>query len=309
MGILLCGQCLGAATAIASATNNPGHKAGTESSSIMVVRYIDRGQLDSRNAYKFELIRAALEATRPEYGEYKIEPYIVEPTPKRQVLLISEGQVLNLLWASPGSVNSQADVITIPIDILRGLLGYRVCLTNKASNINFNSIQELNDLKKIKLGQGAGWSDIGVYLHNNIEPVEAPTFEGLIGMLAMNRFDCLPLGIDEITQVYRDNKEKYPPLRIEKNFLLHYNFPLYLYVSKHYPEIAKRIELGLHKLEKNGTFDELYMKYLAHDVEDLHVAQRKIICLTSPYINSTNKCQLVLPMQPLQADDGPTEKH
>ena len=304
MGIILCSQCI-----VTAAADSPTGKTAGINSSIMVVRYIDRGQLDSRNAYKFELIRAALEATRPEYGEYKIEPYIVEPTPKRQVLLIGEGQVLNLLWASPGSVNSQADVITIPIDILRGLLGYRVCLTNKASNVNFDSVRELSDLKKLKIGQGAGWSDIAVYLHNNIEPVEAPTFEGLIGMLAMNRFDCLPLGIDEITQVYRDNREKYPPLRIEQDFLLHYNFPLYLYVSKRYPEIAKRIELGLHKLEKNGKFDELFFKYLAHDIAELHVTKRTIICLTSPFISSTTKCQLTLPVESSKIDEAAAEKH
>lgn len=254
----------------------------------MIVRYYDRGAKDARHAYKFALIKRILEITRPEFGDYRIEPFGEEPSAKRQALLISEGKILNLLWASPGTVIARADVITVPVDILRGLLGYRVCLINPA---NFPARETLHSLNQLSIAQGLNWADIDIYKHNDIHPRQAPTFEGLFDMLAAKRYECLPLGADEVMYTWRDQKNKFPFLAVEPNILIYYDYPIYLHISKQFPALAQRVELGLQKLQRSGEFDRLFKQHHAADIAQLHLNQRKIFCLISPYLPAQGQCE------------------
>jgi hypothetical protein len=254
----------------------------------MTVRYYDRGLKDARHAYKFALIKEILEVTRAEFGDYTLAPFVDEPSSKRQALLISEGKILNLLWASPGTVIARADVITIPVDILQGLLGYRVCLINPA---NFPEQSTITSINELQIAQGLNWADIEIYKHNGIRLKQAPTFEALFDMLAAKRYQCLPLGADEIMYTWRDKKTQYPFLTVEPNFLIYYDYPIYLYVSKTFPALAERVNLGLQKLQRNGEFNRLFNLYHAHDIEQLHLRQRKVFCLPSPYLPQPHQCE------------------
>lgn len=254
----------------------------------MIVRYYDRGAKDARHAYKFELIKKILEVTRAEFGDYQLEPFGEEPSAKRQSLLISEGKIVNLLWASPGTVIARADVITIPVDILRGLLGYRVCLMNPA---NFPDSKKIHSLNQLKIGQGLNWADIEIYKYNGIQPKQAPTFEALFEMLAAKRYECLPLGADEAMYTWRDQKIRFPFLALEPNLLIYYDYPIYLHVSKKFPALAQRVELGMKKLQHNGEFERLFKHYHATDIAQLNISQRKVFCLKSPYLPTQGQCE------------------
>lgn len=280
-GLLLSGTC--AATEFSS-----GAQTSAAGTTPMVVRYYDRGVKDARHAYKFELIGRILDVTRAEYGDYSLAPFGEEPSAKRQALLISEGKILNLLWASPGTVIAKADVITIPVDILRGLLGYRVCLINPA---NFPDTEKLQSLKQLHIAQGLNWADIEIYKFNDLNPKQAPTFEALFEMLAAKRYECLPLGADEVMYTWRDKKQDFPFLAVEPDLLIYYDYPIYLHVSKQYPELAKRVELGLAKLQRNGEFDRLFKQHHAADLAQLNLNQRKIFCLKSPYLPAAGQCE------------------
>lgn len=258
---------------------------GAKSLASMQVMYYNRGELDARHAYKYEIIHQALEVTRPEYGDYQIIPYTMEPSAKRQSQLITEGKKINILWASPGTPTTSSSAIEIPVDILRGLLGYRICLTNGASD-QWSQLNNIRDLQQLRIGQGLNWGDIGVYKLNGITPLQSNTFEGLFDMLSVNRFDCLPLGADEVLFTYRQNQAKYPQLQIEPHYLIHYEYPLYLYVSKRFPRLAERIKLGLHRLQITGAFEQLFETYFAADLKQLHLEQRQLLCLKSPYLES-----------------------
>lgn len=280
-GLLLLVLSLGNSVQLVFATTEPKTDA-------MVVRYYDRGAKDARHAYKFALIKRILEVTRPEFGDYRTQPFGEEPSAKRQALLISEGKILNLLWASPGTVIARADVITIPVDILRGLLGYRVCLINPA---NFPASETLVSLNQLRIAQGLNWADIEIYKHNDIYPKQAPTFEGLFDMLAAKRYECLPLGADEVMHTWRDKKAQFPFLAVEPNLLIYYDYPIYLHISKQVPELAQRVELGLQKLQTSGEFDRLFKQHHAADIAQLHLNQRKIFCLKSPYLPAPGQCE------------------
>lgn len=281
--LLLSGLCIGTELSHDASTAKDASAA-----SPMVVRYYDRGTKDSRHAYKFELIARILDVTRAEYGEYILAPFGEEPSAKRQALLISEGKILNLLWASPGTVIARADVISIPVDILRGLLGYRVCLINP---VNFPDTEKLQSLKQLHIAQGLNWADIEIYKHNDLNPKQAPTFEALFEMLAVKRYECLPLGADEVMYTWRDQKTKFPFLAVEPNILIYYEYPIYLHVSKQFPELAERVALGLKKLQHSGEFDRLFKQHHAVDIAQLNLRQRKVFCLKSPYLPAKNQCE------------------
>jgi ABC-type amino acid transport substrate-binding protein len=257
----------------------------------MVARYYDRGALDTRHAYKFELIREVLEVTRAEYGNYQIEPYRLEPSSKRQPVLMQAGDRLNLIWASPGTDHAQGEITAIPIDIFHGLMGYRACLINATSHPEgLENFKTLESLQELRIGQGVHWADIDIYKNNNITPILANSFEGLFEMLSFNRFDCLALGITEISQSFREEKANYPSLAIDRSLLLFYEYPIYFYVSKKFPALAERIHLGLTKLIKNGRFDALFHKHFANDLQQLALQQRHLICLESPFQQSQKTC-------------------
>lgn len=256
----------------------------------MVARYHMTLGFDAHNQFQIRLIHEALEATRADYGAYQIKPYGLAPTAKRQAILLNEGELLNMQWASPGTPISQAEVIQVPFNLLQGMLGYRVCLINAESNINFTAITNLRELLNLRVGQGFDWVDQEVYKQNHIPVYLSPGLESLFPSLALKRFDCLALGVNEAMFIYNEYKESYPFLQIEPSLLIYYEFPTYLYVSKRYPELAERMASGFNTLKVNGTYAALRESYFADLVNPLRLAQRKIICLKNPFIPGDSQC-------------------
>nr|WP_324256939.1 hypothetical protein [Cellvibrio fontiphilus] len=251
--------------------------------------------------YQYDLVERAMEVTRPEFGDYLIEPYNEAPTAMRQAALLSEGRLMNMQWASPGTPIAKADVITVPLDILQGMLGFRVCLINRTQQAAFTKISSLAELRRIRVGQGIGWSDTRIYQHNGIPVLGASKLDYLFPMLASHRFDCLALGINEVSIKYAEIKAAFPELAIEQNLVLYYPFPIYIYVSKQTPELAERLMLGLSRLQQTGEFEQRLIGYFGPHLAPLLLPQRTIICLQSPYVSGANQCNMPINL-PLLAD-------
>src|SRR6476619_329077 len=66
--------------------------AESESAAVTHVRYAQPANSDARYGYIIELMRAALNATRKDFGDYVIEPYNVELSTQRYAMLLSEGK-------------------------------------------------------------------------------------------------------------------------------------------------------------------------------------------------------------------------
>lgn len=255
----------------------------------MVVSHLQLAGYGAHYAYRYQLVKEALEITRPEFGDYQLAPYTSRSTSARYAQLIGEGKLLNLNWASPGTPIANAEVIEIPIDILNGLVGYRVCLINQAGATDLSKVHDVRTLATIKIGQGI-WADRAIYKANQIDTVESPNFDNLFMMLSANRFECIALGIDEVLRIYDTRKMQYPFLAIDSHLLIHYNYPIYLYVSKNNPKLAQRITLGLKKLQNNGDYNRLFYKHHSEGLERLRLQTRNLICLKSPYQQEHEPC-------------------
>jgi ABC-type amino acid transport substrate-binding protein len=256
-----------------------------------VVRYYSRGALDSLHNYKYELIKLALDITRSQYGDYILDPYGSDPGAPRLAQLINDGKIVNLLWASPGTPIAKANVIGIPIDIMHNLLGFRICFTHQETKSVLEKVNDVNSLRMIKIGQGRNWSDIKIYKHNRIEPITTPEITNALGLLGKKRIDCFPMGATEVLPIFNEQRKHFPYLSIDNNLLIYYDYPIYFYISKTEPELAKRMKEGLLALQKNGEFNALFQRYFAKDLLSLHLNSRKIICLKSPYTNHNTQCQ------------------
>ena len=257
----------------------------------MVVRYVIPTGREFLHTYKVELIHQALEITRPEFGNYEVMTFKGEsPNDQRRTVLINEGKLINVLWATSGSMISKGEVLEIPVDIFHGLLGYRICLKNVAAP-SLKHVISLQDLMKMKIGQSEEWPDVNIYRANNIKPMLTPSLGSLFEMLGYRRFDCLPLGANEVVHIYEEKKNQYPFLAIDDQLLIYYKFPIYFYVSKVHPDIARRLELGLKKLQKNGDFDAIFRKHHEQDLKVLNLRNRHLVCLESPFIDQINQCK------------------
>ncbi|MES2826032.1 MAG: hypothetical protein V4732_20700 [Pseudomonadota bacterium] len=253
----------------------------------MIIRYRDPAERHNLDIYKFELIHRVMELTRKEFGDYQAIPYRGSDTgQQRWAHLINEGKLINIAWVSPGTAVANANVIPIPVDIMHGLLGFRVCLINKDAPNKFNEVLKLNALDSLKIGQALTWDDIAIYHHNNINPILSPNFSSLFDMLGSRRFDCIALGINEIFLIQQEKKSRYPFLVIEEKLLIYYEFPTYLYVSKTEPRLAMRLQLGLEKMQQNGDLVKLFKEYHPYDFTSLHLDSRKAICLKSPFVDA-----------------------
>lgn len=240
--------------------------------------------------YRYALLTRALDVTKEDYGDYKLIYKNYSTNDKRHAALLDEG-AYSLHWGQPGSAVSLVSATKIPYDILLGSLGYRVCIIHSDTAQKLNQIILNKGFNSLKIGQGIGWPDISIYKKNDMRVVESPTMDGLFSMLGANRFDCLPLGINEASTFVYKNISQFHFLSIEKNFLLHYEFPLYFYVSKKYPELEKRLLLGFKKISDSGELIRLFQQFHKESLKELDLKNRKIVCLISGFSSSPSPCQ------------------
>jgi ABC-type amino acid transport substrate-binding protein len=255
----------------------------------MIVSHLQLSGYEAHYAYRYQLVKDALEITRADYGDYQLRPYKSVTTSVRNAQLMSEGKQLNLYWTSPGTPVANAEVIEIPLDILNGLLGYRACLINQDAATDLSRVKDVQSLASIKIGQ-AQWSDRAVYRANQLAIVDAPTFDSLFMMLSAKRFDCIAFGVDEVARIYETRKAQYPFLAIDTHLLIHYYYPVYFYVSKKHPLLAQRMALGLQRMQENGDFDRLFYKFHSENLARLQLHKRNLVCLKSPYQQEHEPC-------------------
>lgn len=148
----------------------------------------------------------------------------------------------------------------VRIPLRKGILGYRIALIARDRQAEIDKIRNLGDLRKVSIGQGIGWGDVAIYEANGIK-VHTAGYENLFKMVAANRIDLFPRGISEIFPEYAARDDVIPDLAVEKNLLIYYPWPYYFFFNKSNNALAKRVETGLGKMMKDGSFDALFLKY------------------------------------------------
>lgn len=234
--------------------------------------------------YELALLHEALERTRPDYGAYEVQPFTGNVSDARAIQLAIEGRLVNLYPAGIGQTAPERQMIPVPFPIDKGLLGYRVSLIDRHSQVQLSRVDSIEELRRLRVGQGSDWADVRIYEHNRIPIETAPDYESLFLMLLHHRFDLFPRGLSEIAPELAAYGEHYPDLAIEQHLLLHYPFCKVYYVSRSAPRLAARLTAGLERMVADGSFDALFAKHYGKHVADLNLSQRVVIELENPFL-------------------------
>ena len=224
------------------------------------------------NQLIIDILKLALSKTAPDTHLVG-----VDSTLNRLVLQIENGQ-LNIFWTG-ATKEYQNTLQAIKIPILKGLLGYRIFIIRQGEQKRFDSVLNLEDLKRLYAGQVDTWGDTSVLLENNIPLVTTNKFDNLFSMLSGKRFDYLPRAIYEPWIEIDDYSKQ--DLTVEKNILLVYPFAMYFFVSKDNLKLAELIEEGFNIAIDDGSYDKLFFnnRIIKDSLAKAKLAGRKIFYL------------------------------
>lgn len=222
-----------------------------------------------------EILRMALEKTVPEFGTYKLRASRQHTNGLRYLSNLASESDLNVVWSST-STEKERSYLPIRIPLRKGILGYRLLLVRKDNQSLLKNLRDLDDFKKLTVGQGVGWDDVKLYQENGIKVVEAK-YSNLFRMLSYKRFDIFPRGISEIFNEFEKESAQNPDLMIDENVLIYYPWPYYFFVAQSNIKLHKRLEMGLQKMIKDGSFDAIFWKYNAKAIEAANFKKRHVI--------------------------------
>ncbi|QEY12032.1 ABC transporter substrate-binding protein [Cellvibrio sp. KY-YJ-3] len=188
---------------------------------------------------------------------------------------------IDVMWAaSDASIEAQVPPVRIPL--LKGLLGHRIFLIHKNSQHKFDAVNTLDDLKKLKLGQGSTWADTNILESNGLTVVKTQKYGNLFYMLDGGRFDAFPRGVQEPWGEV--NKIPGLELAVEKRLMLVYKMPFYLFVAPDNQALARDIENGFNAMIADGTFDYEFLNdpSIKKVIDLADLKNRKVFYLDNP---------------------------
>ncbi len=190
---------------------------------------------------------------------------------------------ISVMWGGT-SEEMERDFIPIRIDAYRGLMNHRLFFIRQGDQARFDNINTLEDLKKIKLGQGRSWQDASILESAGLTVVKATKKPSLYHMLDGGRFDAFPRGANEVwTELTAFPELK---LTVEKHLVLIYPLPTYFFVTHKDPELAKDIEFGLESAIKDGAFNKYFFgsPEVQEALEKADLSNRRAIRIDNPYL-------------------------
>lgn len=233
---------------------------------------------NDNEGYSLGLLKTAL--------AYHGNKYVAQPTDvsfsqTRQMEEIKFGG-LSVLWAGT-SRELEEELRPIRIPLFKGFLGNRIFIIRKDQQHLFNDIRTLDDLKRVRLGQGATWADTQILKAADLNVVTAHKYDSLFYMLEGGRFEAYPRGVHEPWNEIVRHKDL--NLTVEKNLMLVYRMPLYFFVAPDNVSLANDIESGLNQAIADGSFDKLFYSnsMIKETLESANMAQRRVFYLDNPY--------------------------
>ncbi|GAA5176126.1 transporter substrate-binding domain-containing protein [Niveibacterium umoris] len=254
---------------------------------LVVSRSIGEGPADTRYDYYWKLLDMALRATEADYGPYRVEKVDLGGRhEEEEVRALEAGDKITVLVRG-NVIGLERRLLPIRFPLDKGLLGYRVFMIRKDTQPALNKVKTLDELTRFSIGQGAGWWDIQVLTNAGFRVDTGATYEGLFGMLAGGRFDLFSRGVMEVGEELNRFGPAYPNLAIEQNLMLHYPLTRYFFVSRTPAgkALANRINEGLERMLKDGSFDREFNAFKASFEATIHFKKRRLFRLESPFFS------------------------
>jgi len=238
---------------------------------------------DVRYAYQWEILKTALEKTRPKWGDYRmlVSGFMTE---QRQTYELEHATgKLNVMYLGT-TPDFERNLVGIHIPVDKNLGGYCVFLVRDGEQSRFANVRTLDDLRKFSYGLGLGWIDVGVLRSNGFNVVTGSSYDGLFDMLAHRRFDVFLRAAVEVLDEY--DRHKNNGLAIEQSILFYYPLPMYFWFprTEEGRRLAARAEEGMRMMIADGTYDRIFDKYQRWKIERLNLSQRRMFSIRNPYL-------------------------
>lgn len=249
----------------------------------LVVRHRrPRSADDVRGDYFLRVLGLALQKTEATDGPFRLVEAPVAVAGDRSLEGVAQG-ILDVDWRVT-SREREEQFLAVRVPLLKGLSGYRVLLIREGDQQRFDAVRTLEDLGRLKAGQGRGWVDVDILRANGLPVVEVDGYDTLFFLLAQGRFDYFPRNVSEVVEEAQTQRGR--GLVVEKGLLLHYPVAEYFFVSRQNRTLADRLDRGLALALSDGSFDELFRGFPAHRLvlEKLGEPGRRLLELRNPLL-------------------------
>lgn len=252
----------------------------------LIIHYIPNGDIYE---YRWKLLKLVLDHTVETDGPFEMTRYerdLGGVSQSRSIVLLKNGDIDVLTFGS--NEERETDLRPIKIDILRGMLGYRILLIRKEDEAKFAAMDPKTLNRQVTLGFNSQWADLSILTGNGFRMVTSAGYDNLFYMLAAGRFDAFPRGLNEAAREIADRSQVLPTLTMEKMLALFMDYPVFFWVRKNNIALADRIERGLKLSLADGTFRQLFQRYHAREIEQVKREKRRVVYLRNPFLPPDN---------------------
>ena len=242
---------------------------------------------DTQYIYDYELLRQALEATVATHGPYELRQSHAAMNQARAGDEIAAGSGLVNIFARSTTAEHEARFMPIRIPIDKGLISYRVFLIRHDLQPRLATVNTLEDLRQYSVGSFPTWADTKILREGGFKVVTGDSYEGLFRMLVAKRFDFFSRSADEAYREYEERRALLPDMAVEETVLLHFPTTRLFFVqrSEEGKKLASRIEEGLNRMIKDGSFDAHFLRYKGPLIERAHLKTRKTFRIENPFLS------------------------
>ena len=242
-------------------------------------------RLDVRYLYHWEILKTALEKTKPKWGDYRMIPSELMTESRQRYEIEHATGRLNVMYLST-TPEFERELVPVRIPVDKNLGSYCVFLIRPEDKQRFANVKSLEDLRRFSYGLGLGWIDVDILKANGFNVVTGSNYDGLFEMLLKKRFDIFLRAATEVLDEVAQRKKSFPGLTIEDSILFYYPLPMYFWFPKTAEgrRLAARAEEGMRMMIADGTYDAIFDKYQRRKIETLRLKQRRLFAIRNPFV-------------------------
>ena len=239
---------------------------------------------DQRDEYPRDLIHLALEATKEDYGDYKLSVTPVGENSARSLASATSNNYDNYFTRQSVTTDRIKNLGYVAFPVDRGIVGYRVAFVSDEIKKHLRSVNTIDELKKLSIVQGIGWLDSKILRMNGFTVKTGSSYTGLFHMVANNRADMFFRGTNELIDEWKSHKN-INGLTYDEEIAVYYPLPRFFFTAKKNTIAIERIREGLLRIYSDGSLFELWETHYRTSLDFVKLDNRRIFYLESPLID------------------------
>jgi ABC-type amino acid transport substrate-binding protein len=230
---------------------------------------------DEIKSYSIQMLKQVCQVLKRDFTGCRMIPVTIPMLQQRQLKSLTQDK-LDIVWTVT-TTERERNYRAIRIPLMKGLIGYRIAVTNDKNLAHFSDLTKLPIIKKLSIAQGHDWPDTQILRANGFSVIEITQFNQIYPNVSRGAYDFTLRGVLEVYPEFEDIR--YKNIHIDQNLLFKYPSALYFFVRKDDKKLAEAIEAALIVMIREGTFDQLFNQFNDHKtlLEQANLQQRQVI--------------------------------